>query len=316
MPMHHNSGITPPERFAPMIRTLLSAVLALCVAAAPAFAQTPQDVPSVKFEQPTVTVLSTGSGPKRPLRYKALSGTKERLDLTMLMSMAMDMGSGEQKMDAPPMRMALDMDVTNVAANGDITYTFTFVEASMDGPGLPAGAFDAIKGLKGTATMSNRGFVRAMAFDEAAGVNPMIGQLMSSSGIDRMSAPLPEEPLGVGAKWDVAQSVESGGMRLDQKTIFEITAMDATSATMAVTLDQRAANQTLTPPGMPSGAEATLVSMAGTGTGRITIADGSVTPLSDMTIKSAMTMDVGAEGQNMRMSTRTDMKMSMTRGKR
>jgi hypothetical protein len=144
----------------------------------------------------------------------------------------------------------------------------------------------------------------------------MISQMMSSSGIDRMSAPLPEEPLGVGAKWEVAQAVETGGMRLDQKATYEITAMDATSATMALTLDQRAENQTLTPPGMPPGAGATLVSMAGTGTGRLTIADNTVTPLSDMTIKSEMTMDVGAEGQTMRMSTRTDMKMSMARGKR
>jgi hypothetical protein len=299
-----------------MFRTLLSAVLALCVAAPAALAQTPQEAPAVKFEAPVITVHSTGSGPKRPLRYKVLSGTKERVEMTMTMSMAMDMGSGEQQVDPPPLRMALDMDVTNVAANGDITYTFTFVEASMDGPGLPPGAFDAIKGLKGTATISDRGFLRAMAFDAAAGVNPMVGQLMSSSGIERMSAPLPEEPLGVGAKWDVAQSVETGGMRLDQKTTYEITAMDATSVTLALTLDQRAENQTLSAPGMPPGAEATLVSMAGTGTGRLTIADNSVTPLSDMTIKSAMTMDVGAEGQKMRMSTRTDMKMTMARGER
>ncbi|HUF25020.1 MAG TPA: hypothetical protein VMN81_12890 [Vicinamibacterales bacterium] len=300
-----------------MCRTLLSAALALCVAAPPAFAQTPQEVPSLKVEQPAVTVLSTGSGPKRLLRYKVPADTKDRIDMTMHISMSMDvLGMGEQRMDAPPMKLGLDVDVTNVAENGDITYVFTFVEASMDGPGLPADALDLIKGLTGTATMSDRGFVRAMAFDKAKGANPMFDQFMSASGIDRMSAPLPEEPLGVGAKWEVAQVVESGGIRLDQKATYEITAMDATSATMALTVDQRAANQTLTPPGMPPGAEATLVSMAGAGTGRMTFADGDVAPLGDLTLKSQMTMDMAAEGESMRMSMGTDMKMTMARGKR
>ncbi|HEX6323575.1 MAG TPA: hypothetical protein VFZ36_07610 [Vicinamibacterales bacterium] len=301
-----------------MLRWFLSAVVAVSVApAVPVFAQTPQDVPAVKFEPPTVTVRSTGTGPKRPLRYKVAAGSKERIDITMTMSMAMAMeGADEQSMDVPPVRMALDMDVTDVAANGDITYAFTFVEASIDGPGFPPGLLDQLKGAKGTATSSDRGFLKAMAFEVAQGVNPVLDQLMSSSGIERMSAPLPDEPLGVGAKWDVRQPVESGGMRLDQTTTYEITAMDAASVTMAVTMEQRAANQALTPPGMPPGAEATLVSMEGTGNGRITLADGSMIPLSDLAINGRMTMDVGAEGQNMRMSTRTRMQVTIARGKR
>jgi hypothetical protein len=302
-----------------MFRMILSVMFAVYVASAgPAFAQTPQDVPALKFEEPAVTVLSTGSGPKRPLRYKAAAGSKERIDLRMEASMSMAMeGMGELNDDAPtPITMTMDIDVTNVAANGDITSTFTFVDASMEGPGLPPGTFDAIRGVTGTITMSDRGLVRAMSFEGAKGLNPMIDQLMSSSGLDRMSPPLPEEPLGVGAKWEVTQAVESGGMRIDQQSTYEITAMDAASVTMAMTVRQSAASQALTPPGMPPGVQTTLMSMDGTGTGRMTLADGSLVPRTDMSIDSQMTMDVSAEGQSMRMSMRTAMKMTMAVAKR
>lgn len=292
--------------------TILAMALALAHAAA---AQTP--APAFANTDTKVTVVSTGAGPKRALRYKAAAGSKERLDMTMKMSVEVALpGEGSQTMDAPAVKMGMDVDVTAVSPNGDIGVALVITEASMEGAGIPPGVLDPVKGLAVAMTMTPRGLVKEMTFDESKIVDPMMKQVLSSSGLDRLAAPMPEEEVGVGAKWIVEQSLDANGIRMTQKSTFEVVAMDATSTTLALVLEQSAAEQKVSPPGMPANISATIVEMKGAGTGQLALVDGVMALVGDMQIKSNVTMDIAAEGQQQRMTTATGMKMTVARGKR
>lgn len=297
-------------------RIRLAAVLCLALTLG-VHAQTPAPAPAAAGIQPapaTVTVLSTGTGEKRAVRYKLVQGAKERIELTMKATISMDIpDAGPQTMDAPAVKMAMDIGVTDVAANGDIALTMAIVSASMDGPGAQEGVLDMLKNLTASLVMTDRGLVKSMNIDDSKLANPMMKQVLSSMGFERLSAPLPAEPVGVGAKWEVVQSMDANGMRLDQKTIFEVVAMDAGSTTFALSMTQTAPAQKIAPPGMPEGVGVNLISMSGEGSGRMALPDGSVALIGDLAITSKVVMEMIAEGINQRMSTATDMKMTVAR---
>jgi hypothetical protein len=291
---------------------LTAAVLTL---AYPALAQTPAAPPAQSDTK--IAVLSTGTGPKRPLRYKIAAGAKERIDMKMEMGVSIELpGMGQQSMPAAIINMGVDMDVTSVAPNGDVALTMTVSSASMEGAGMPGGALDALKGIAASMTIDSRGIVKDLKFDDSKLTDPMMKQMISTSGLDRLSSPLPEEPMGVGGRWQVTQAVNANGIKLDQVSVFEVTQITDTSATFAMTITQSAPPQTIAPPGMPPGIEASLQGMSGSGSGKMTLTDGTLAMFGDMNMKSTITMDVNAQGQSQRVSTSTDLKMTSARGKR
>lgn len=297
------------------LRAAAVLILTLTLAHAAA-AQTPAPA-AAPGSDAKITVITTGTGPKRALRYKAVAGSKERLDMTMKMSVEVALpGEGSQAMDTPAVNMGMNIDITSVAPNGDIGLALVFTDVSMVGTGVPPGVLDPLKGLSAAMTMTPRGLVKEMKFDESKIVDPMMKQVLSSSGLDRLAAPMPEEEVGVGAKWVVEQALDANGIQMTQKSTFEVVAMDATSVTMTLALEQSAAEQRVSPPGMPAAVVATIVDMKGAGTGQMMLIDGVMALIGEMQLKSNVTMDISAEGQQQRMTSTTGMKMTIARGKR
>lgn len=224
-----------------------------------------------------VKLLSAGTEPRRPLRYSMTPGSKERLEMTMKMSMAMEMaGSAMPAMDMPPMKMVMDIDVLPNAPNGDFAFNFTFADISMEGNLVPAGTFDGIKGVRAAVTVSDRGVVSSMKIATDSITDPRLKQILSASGMEKLSAPLPIEPVGVGAKWEVTQPLQLAGMKSVQKALYEIVSIDATGATMTVAIEQSAPAQKMESP-VP-GANSSLISMSGTGKGCVILTAGQVVP--------------------------------------
>lgn len=288
-------------------------LILVCLAfARPAFAQA-----GVQGDPPVVRLLSAGEGEKRPLRYKLTKGVKETIDLTMDMSISMDVpGVGPQSIDAPPIRMSMDVAVDEVAANGDIVMSMVITAASMEGGPFPTGALDALKGLSAVMTMTDRGLIKAVKFDESKIANPSLAQLLQSSGFDRLSAPLPEEPIGAGARWEVIQRIDANGMSMDQKAIYEVLEIAPGRAMLGVTIEQSAGAQAVNAPAMPPEMQATIVDMKGGGKGRLALNDGSITLYGEMEMFSDITMDMQMGGQTQRMTTSTEVKLTLGQGKK
>ena len=175
----------------------------------------------------------------------------------------------------------------------------------------------SITSLKGTAIVSSRGVTKSAKLDFSKvdpGMQQTLGQMTSS--VENISMPLPEEAVGVGARWEVRQTLNSGGITMFQKAEYELTSMDASAVSVKVKIDQQAPPQPFANPGLPPGVDATIDKMSGSGTGTMTIRFDSLVPTSTVETLSSMVMGMNMGGQVQSMSTDTRMKMTIAPGVR
>jgi len=163
----------------------------------------------------------------------------------------------------------------------------------------------SVKGLSGTGTMSSRGFNKGMDIKLPAGSNQQMSQAMDQmkESFSTMSAPLPEEAIGPGARWEVKMPIKSQGMTINQTTTYQLASVDGERLTLKSTLVQSAANQKIQNPTMP-GLKVDLTKMDGKGTGDLKHDLTQILP-SEATLDSysklSMAVDMGGQKQSMAM---------------
>lgn len=229
-------------------------------------------------KDPIVRVLSPGKDPTKQLRFKMKAGDKQRIVMHMKMAMDMNLGGNSQKADMPTMNMVMDVTATAVAANGDISYEFVMsdVTVSDDGgtPGMKdalAGVLGSAKGMTGKGVISSRGFNRGAEIALPPGANPQLQQTMGQmkDAIAQIAAPVPEEPIGVGGKWEVRMSMKQQSLVIKQVGTYEITSIDGDIIATNTTVTQSADPQPVVNPQMPT-LKMDLVRMNGGGSGQTT----------------------------------------------
>jgi hypothetical protein len=126
-----------------------------------------------------------------------------------------------------------------------------------------------------------------------------------------MAAPLPEEAVGPGARWEVRMPIKSQGMVIDQTTTFELVSIEGERVTAKRTFSQRAANQKIESPAMP-GLKVDVNKMIGTGTGQSMFDLGKLLPSEgtmDLHSETDMAMNMG--GQKQAISTKLDLNVRL-----
>jgi hypothetical protein len=177
--------------------------------------QSPPGFPAAG-EPPVVTMLSAGAAPRTALRYALETGQSSTMEMGMLMSMAMEMGGmAAPEVQMPLMKFTATLEVTEVAANGDISYRVKFSGNTVeDTPGVDPSIIAAMRGqnldltgVESLGTVTSRGLTKSVTFDLDKVSNPQLKQTLGSmsSTIESLSIPLPEEAVGVGARWEVRQ---------------------------------------------------------------------------------------------------------------
>ena len=272
---------------------------------------------------PTVRLLSAGKDPKVPLRLKVEKGATESAVMTMTMGMEMTMGvQAFPSPKMPPMQLTMDIEITDVAADGDVTYSFKISEAAVvDDPEVMAAVKEAMEeqlqnlvGLSGNARVTNRGITKDAKVDFPPGIDPQARQVMESmkDSIHQFGAPYPVEPVGEGATWEVLSDITANGLTLKQVANFELVALAPDGGTAKVTITQRADPQVVSPPGMPPGATMHLKEMNSNGGGETTFAFGRVVPPAcSCQMESLMKAKVEAEGQTQDMTVKMNLLMEM-----
>ena len=267
---------------------------------------------------PTVTLASPGAEPRTRLRMKPAAGQKETMAMTMNIGLSMVMEGMSMPMEMPVMKLTADIGVSSVAPNGDITYDVAFTGMTTEGGGDPAmagmaqGAADGIKALKGSVTMSDRGVNKSSTMNVDQIADPTLKQLLSSmsSTLESMSLPFPEEPVGVGGKWEVRQAIKSAGAQTFQRIECEVVSVDAQGVTIKTKIEQTIPQQAITNPALP-GATMNVEKGAGTSAGTTTMRFNALVPTNETTGTTAMAMAVEMGGQTQRMSVETRMKVSI-----
>jgi hypothetical protein len=270
-------------------------------------------------EQPTVTLLAPGAAPRTALRYAVAAKSKAQLRISVDVSMAMSMdGNSMPAMDMPQITMDVDFDVTDVAANGDISYAFAFTGMTVNtsDPNMQSvfGAIaNDIKNVRGTAVVTNRGVTRSLKLNTDTVSNPQLQQTLSStmSSLENLSMPLPEEAVGAGARWEVRQSLSAGGMHQVQKGTYELVSSDGKAVSLKLATEQMAPAQAVTNPMMPPGTQVMLQKLTGSGSGTVQLRLDSLVPSSQITQQSSTVMELSMSGMTQVMNSDTTVKVTV-----
>ena len=98
------------------------------------------------------------------------------------------------------------------------------------------------------------------------------------------AAPLPEEPVGKGAKWEHVSPLKSDAISLTQRATFTLVNETADSVDLDLTIEQTAPSQEMHAPGLPAGAKVTIKSVDSHGTGHSQVFLNRLVPKSNMSM--------------------------------
>jgi hypothetical protein len=216
--------------------------------------------------------------------------------------------------------MTMDFTATAVAPNGDISYEFVMSEVSVDDDGGTPGVKQQLesmlgtaKGMNGKGVVSSRGFNRGAEVSLPPNANPQLQQTMGQmkDAFSQIAVPVPEEPVGVGGKWEVRLTMKQQGMVMKQIGTYEITAINGEQISARTTVKQSADPQPMVNPQMPS-VKMELMRMGGGGDGEVTFNLGKGMP-EKAAAKVGTEMQVGVEagGQKQEMTMKMDLDLKV-----
>ncbi|PKN56877.1 MAG: hypothetical protein CVU56_13920 [Deltaproteobacteria bacterium HGW-Deltaproteobacteria-14] len=262
-------------------------------------------------EPPTVTLLDAGVEPRVALRLTPVAGSEEATRIAMRMAVAMTLdGQAVPGRAMPRARLGLGVKIDAVAADGAATWSVVITEAAVDDAAGGAAAPDgetsfagarglqeglaAVKGLTAAGRVSDRGVTTLAGFAGGQAEGEMATLLEGfRESLVQLAVPLPEEPVGAGARWQVEQVVAQSGMRIRQTTVFDVVSIEGSRVVARVTLVQAAEPGADTGEALPPGAR--LEGFSGSGTGETTLDLGRILPVSSTAqVKTTVKMTVPA----------------------
>ena len=265
-----------------------------------------------------VKLIKPGAAPRRELRFKVKPGQTETLKMTMTMAIAMKMGSKSQPSSKlPPMVMDMAMKVTDVKPNGDFRYEFSLTGTDVGaGPGIDPKvqkalkqALGQLKGLSGWALISNRGLNKETKINVPPGADPQTKQVMQGmeQAMQQMGAPLPEEPVGIGAQWQVISKLSQNGIQIRQTATYDLVKLAGDALSCKLAIIQVAPKQKVP---AAVGVTVDLLSLKSTGGGTTDLRLTKVAPVKSL-LKVASFVKMGLpKNQIMEMSTTMQIDMS------
>jgi hypothetical protein len=249
-----------------MTRTRTSWLVIGCLWIAAQSAAIAQDAPATG-SPPQISVLDAGQEPRNALRYRFDDGISESASLEMTIRLNVSMGGAQQQVVAfPTVRMQVKLGPIAVADDNSARFDFAIGSAELiDGadtnPGLAAalrGSLGALPSVTGWARIDAQGAMLAGDLSFADGVDPQLTQVFDSAeqSLRQMTAPLPTEPVGLGARWQATQQIESAGFDVTQIVVYRLAAIAANEVTLEFELAQTGSDQAADFAGLPPGVEA------------------------------------------------------------
>jgi hypothetical protein len=235
---------------------------------------------------PRIEILSTGTGEKTQLRFTPVVNSRQTSTLTL----KLDIKEG-MSISLPTTKLTLEVVVTQVDANGDIHFDFTYKNVDLLAePGEPREAINALRpsltpliGLSGSIVVNSRGQTKRTQINLPPELDPTAKQIFEqlSTSLDQFYAPLPEEAVGTGARWRVSQDLNVNGIQLTQSAIYELVSNQNNVLDLMVLVEQEALPQAVTLPSIPDlpvGATLELRSLSSQGEGEMTFGLGQILP--------------------------------------
>jgi len=215
----------------------------------------------------------------------------------------------------PTMVREMRLDIGQQLPRGELRYSFELTAAhARKRKGVPDyllapmnQALSQTKGVRGGAIIDERGFNRDTRIHVPASAPAQIKQTMAGmqQSMESLSSPLPARPVGIGARWELHQTVNNQGMKLQQVTRFRIVRLWPHKVELEAVVRQTARPQTIN---LPTGT-AQLKRYRAKGAGTVIIDLRGVIPKSRMRVQSDYELSVAVGGNRQNVKASIDLEM-------
>jgi hypothetical protein len=232
-------------------------------------------------ERPEVEVelLEEGAEPRQELRLDLQEGDTSLATLEFRIEQSQELdGEPMPAAPAPPLRADVRLTVEE-AGDEEYTVSYGYESFGLANPDeyppeqveqLDA-ALEGFDRITGTSVITDRGATVDGSIDVPDDVDPEIADQLDqlSQGIEQLSAPFPDEEVGVGARWRVTQEITVQELTTRQESIYTLVSLDGDSYVLDVEMTQTADPQPMDLPDAPPDASIELTQYDVSGTGRI-----------------------------------------------
>lgn len=264
--------------------------------------------------QPNIKLVSAGAEPRAVLRLKPEVGAVQKAKVVIKMKMGIAAPNmPEQMMAMPAMNLTATITTKTVNADGEATFNVVIDDAtvSKDAGVLKEVAesleqqFAAVKGMTMAGVVEPNFYTRKIDAKIPAGASAETKESMQSMGkaFANQEFILPDEAIGVGAKWEVKQKKKDEGMTIDEVIEHELVSIDGDLLVVKSTVSSSAANQKISNPMMP-GSKVDLTKLTGSSKETATYSLSKLVPVkaeADEKTETIMSLNAGGKKQAMTM---------------
>jgi len=232
---------------------------------------------SPPFPEADVTLLESGTLPRRRLRYTWTVGKRELLTLAMRTFLASDRADSQAPdVPLPSVRVVVAIDPKTVSGDASLTYDWRVTSAGVTrgertapqvADGIQSEAV-AVEHLSGTGVVSSRGLAKDLTVNPAEGSDEVTSRPIALQVLQtlwNLAAPVPEEEVGLGARWRRVSELAAKSARATQTDLFTLLSLDGPNGALDDALAQTAPEQALSVPNMANGARGQMGSMLASG---------------------------------------------------
>jgi hypothetical protein len=254
-------------------------------ASAPASAVLPPPLPPPPAPAEwKVALVSPGDEPRKPLRYVFHVGAKEVAVMDMRMILSLEFDGAKKDMPTAPVTMTVTIVPQTVLPSGNLDYKFTLDAIDLAKDSDPSFApyrtpLQQLVGTAGEMEVTPQGKTEKTSVTPPPGASDQIAEVTDQlvGALRDMMLPLPDEPIGKGAKWTASGPFPVKPVVATRTTTCTLTKIAGTKGAVDAIEAVTGPPQTITTPG---GQRADLQSMKGAGTRTSSFDLGKLVPTS------------------------------------
>lgn len=210
-----------------------------------------------------IKLLEPGAEPRQVLRLQAKSQEVQRVKISARMTMGLSMPNQPgQTIKTPTAVMSATVTTQEANAQGEIGYEVVINDVTVQ-PEEGAmkelvvemqKSLGAAKGMVLNGIMTDRYQTKKIEAKSSLPASPSAKEDLETlkETFSNSEFVLPEEAVGVGAKWELKHKKKKRGMLVDETIVHEITALEGSIVTVKSTLTQSGASQKISNPLMPA----------------------------------------------------------------
>lgn len=254
-------------------------------------------------------VLETGAEPREALRYKRVTGLTEDLIIEVGLASFLQAGEDAAPIASPVLALGLNIGSTSCSTDGACMYPISFriIAVRMPEGASPAdaaateSAIAALAQVTATFEVDARGITRRADVVIPTTVSTRLATLLGNIRTALISVPLPEEAVGIGARWQVERLHEVAGIKTKQTIVYSLLEREGRILRLGMTLQQSAAPQEV-PFDSESAFQVEAYEVSGTGSMLMSL--DALTPLSEVHANSELRGIVrrGTQSEPLRMA--------------